>query len=123
MLLARLALGLRGAEKIRAGDWMTARQALELATLGGARVLGRDDIGSLEAGKCADFFTLDLDTVDYAGALHDPVAATVFCAPARARFTVVHGRVVVGEGRLATIEMGPVITRHNRLAKALTSAR
>ena len=66
-------------------EWMTAREALELATLGGARVLGRDDVGSLEAGKCADFFSLDLGAVDYAGALHDPVAATVFCAPTRAR--------------------------------------
>jgi cytosine/adenosine deaminase-related metal-dependent hydrolase len=122
MLLARLELGLRGGETGRTDEWMTARQALELATLGGARVLGRDDIGSLEAGKCADFFTLDLGTVDYAGALHDPVAATVFCAPARARFTVVHGRVVVEEGRLATIEIGPVVERHNRLAEALGRA-
>jgi cytosine/adenosine deaminase-related metal-dependent hydrolase len=122
MLLARLELGLRGGERSRPDDWMTARQALELATAGGARVLGRDDIGSLAPGKCADFFSLDLGTVDYAGALHDPVAATVFCAPGRARFTVVHGRVVVEDGRLATIEMGPVIERHNRLAEGLGRA-
>ena len=82
-------------------------------------MLGRDDVGSLEAGKCADFFSLDLGAVDYAGALHDPVAATVFCAPTRARFTVVHGRVVVEEGRVATVDMGPVVERHNRLAAAL----
>ncbi len=98
---------------------MTAREALELATIGGARVLGRDDVGSLEPGKCADFFSLDLGAVDYAGALHDPVAATVFCAPTRARVTVVHGRVVVQDGRVATLDMGPVIARHNRLAAAL----
>jgi cytosine/adenosine deaminase-related metal-dependent hydrolase len=107
---------------------MSAREALELATLGGARVLGRDDVGSLEPGKCADFFTLDLGALEYAGALHDPVAATVFCAPTRARFTVVHGRVVVEEGRVTTVEMGPVVERQNRLAAALardgaTSAR
>jgi 8-oxoguanine deaminase len=118
MLLARLELGLRGGD-VRPADWMTAREALELATLGGARVLGRDDVGSLEPGKCADFFSLDLGAIDYAGALHDPVAAVVFCAPTRARFTVVHGRIVVEEGRLATVEMGPVIERHNRLAAAL----
>ena len=116
MLLARLGLALAGEGKGRPGGWMTAREALEVATLGGARVLGRDDVGSLEAGKCADFFTLDLGAVEYAGALHDPVAATLFCAPTRARFTVVHGRVVVEEGRLATVELGPVIARHNRLA-------
>jgi cytosine/adenosine deaminase-related metal-dependent hydrolase len=120
MLLARLELGLRGSGTASPSDWMTAREALELATLGGARVLGRDDVGSLEPGKCADFFTLDLGAVDYAGALHDPVAATVFCAPTRARFSVVHGRVVVADGRVATVEMGPVIERHNRLAAALT---
>lgn len=56
----------------RAMEWMTAREALEIATLGGAKVLGRDDIGSLEIGKCADFFSIDLNTVDFAGALHDP---------------------------------------------------
>ncbi|HYN01020.1 MAG TPA: 8-oxoguanine deaminase [Vicinamibacteria bacterium] len=119
MLLARLELGLRQESEVRPEDWMSARQALELATLGGARVLGRDDLGSLETGKCADFFSLDLGAVDYAGALHDPVAATVFCAPTRARVTVVHGRVVVEEGQVATVDMGPVVERHNRLAAAL----
>ena len=104
MLLARLRLGLlppEGPRKymflsqshpVRANEWMTAREALELATIGGARVLGRSDIGSLEVGKCADFFSLDLNTVGYAGALHDPVAAVLFCAPQQARHTVVHGR-------------------------------
>jgi 8-oxoguanine deaminase len=119
MLLARLELGLRRQGEPGPGDWMTAREALELATLGGARVLGRDDIGSLEVGRCADFFTLDLAAIDYAGALHDPVAATVFCAPTRARFTVVQGRVVVEDGRVATLDMAPVVARHNRLAAAL----
>ena len=119
MLLARLERGLRREGEPRPGNWMSARQALELATIRGARVLGRDDIGALEPGKCADFFSLDLGAIDYAGALHDPVAATVFCAPTRARFTVVQGRVVVADGRVVTLDMGPVIERHNRLAAAL----
>jgi cytosine/adenosine deaminase-related metal-dependent hydrolase len=128
MLLARLDLGLRPEGEDRPGDWMSAREALEIATLGGARVLGRDDVGSLEPGKRADFFTLDLGSLEYAGALHDPVAATVFCAPTRARFTVVDGRVVVEEGRVRTVEMGPVVERQNRIAAAIargtaTSAR
>jgi cytosine/adenosine deaminase-related metal-dependent hydrolase len=121
MLLARLDLALRPAGGATEG-WMTAREALELATLGGARVLGRDDIGSLEEGRCADFFTLDLGAVEYAGALHDPVAAAVFCAPTRARFTVVHGRVVVADGRVVTVDMAPVVERHNRLAAALATS-
>ena len=98
---------------------MSAREALALATGGGARVLGRDDIGSLEVGMCADFFSLDLGRVDYAGALHDPVAATLFCAPTRARVTVVNGRVVVEDGRLLSFDLGPVIESHNRLAASL----
>jgi 8-oxoguanine deaminase len=126
MLLARLRLGLRPPEgsakyaqlpvahPLRASEWMTAREALELAAIGGARVLGRTDIGSLESVKCADFFSIDLHTVDYAGALTDPVAATVFCAPQRARYTVVHGRIVVDNGRVSTVDMGPVVEDHNR---------
>ena len=74
---------------------LTARQALELATLGGAAVLGRDDIGSLAPGKCADFFALDLRRLDYAGAGHDPVAAALFCAPQHAAYTVIQGKMVV----------------------------
>lgn len=117
MLLARLALASR--DDRGPGDWMSAREALELATRGGARALGRDDIGALEPGRCADFVSLDLGAVEYAGALHDPVAATVFCAPTRPRFTVVHGRVVVAEGRVATLELETVIERHNDLAARL----
>ena len=129
MLLARLERGLRDEEEEGLpADWMSAREALALATLGGARVLGRDDVGSLEAGKCADFFSLDLGALDYAGALHDPVAATVFCAPTRARTTVVHGRVVVEEGRVATRGHGrrssPATTASRRRSReGPTSAR
>ena len=99
MLLARLKIGLLPPEgpqtvlstsdPLRAGEWITARQVLEMATLGGAAVLGRSDIGSLEPGKCGDFFTLDLNTIGYAGGLSDPVAATLFCAPQTAHYTVV----------------------------------
>jgi cytosine/adenosine deaminase-related metal-dependent hydrolase len=120
MLLARLAL----AVPPRAGPppaeaWMTAREALELATLGGAQVLGRDDIGALAPGKCADFFTLDLDTLGFAGALHDPVAAVLFCAPQTTRHTVINGKSVVRDGRIVTMDMQPVIATHNRCAAKL----
>jgi 8-oxoguanine deaminase len=100
---------------------MTARQALWLATRGGAAVLGRADIGSLEPGKCADFFALRLDGLDYAGALHDPLAAAVFCQPAGAETTVVGGKTVVQEGRLVTVDEGRLAERHNRAARRLLS--
>src|SRR2546429_8537913 len=92
MLLARLRLGLLPPEgplkymflsqshPVRADEWMTALEVLELATLGGARVLGRSDIGSLEPGKRAGLFSLDLHTIGYAGALHDPGAGGLFFA-------------------------------------------
>jgi 8-oxoguanine deaminase len=81
--------------------------------------LGRNDIGSLETGKCADFFTLDLNTIGFAGALHDPVAAVVFCAPQTAKTTVINGKVIVEEGRITTMDMAPVIETHNRLSLKL----
>lgn len=98
---------------------LTARQALALATRGGAEVLGREDIGSLEAGKAADFVAIDLNRVEYAGALHDPVAALVFCATPRVDLSVINGRVVVEDGHLTTVDLPPVIERHNRIAREM----
>jgi cytosine/adenosine deaminase-related metal-dependent hydrolase len=131
MLLARLKMGLLPPEgpqtvlstsdPLRAKEWMTARQALEIGTIGGAAVLGRTDIGSLEAGKCADFFTLDLNRLAYSGGLSDPVAAVVFCAPTSARHTVVGGRLIVNDGKIATIDMEPIIHMHNRNAARLAA--
>ena len=123
MLLARLSAGLAGAS-LSSEDGpalMTARQALELATRGGAAVLGRDDIGSLEAGKCADFIAFDLNRLEYAGGLHDPLAALVFCQPRNADYTVVHGKAIVKEGVLTTLDLPHQVEIHNRAAKRLLS--
>jgi len=98
---------------------LTARQALELGTLGGARVLGRDDIGSLEKGKAADFIAVNMNRLDFAGALHDPVSAIVFCTPPRVDLSVINGKVVVQDGQLTTINLMPVIERHNRIAREM----
>jgi len=102
-------------------DAMTAREALELATIGGARVLGRDDIGALAPGMAADFVAFRLDQLAFAGGLHDPVAALVFCAPATVAYSVINGRVIVREGQLTTIDLGPLLETHNRLARALVN--
>jgi cytosine/adenosine deaminase-related metal-dependent hydrolase len=133
MLLARLRIGLLPPEgprtllstsdPLRANEWMTAREALEIATRGGASVLGRSDIGALAPGMCADFFSIDLNTVDYAGALNDPVAATMFCAPQKARYTVIDGRVVVENGQVTTVDMAPVVEAHNRFSRGLADTR
>jgi cytosine/adenosine deaminase-related metal-dependent hydrolase len=100
-------------------DAMTARQALELATRGGAAVLGRDDIGVLAPGMSADFIAINLNHITYAGAWHDPLAAIVFCHPQQVDLAVINGRIVVEDGRIATLDMGPICRRHNKLALAM----
>lgn len=114
---ARMALLLQRVMGNPAG--LSAREALWLATRGGAEVLGRDDIGQLSPGKAADCIAFRLDRLDYAGALHDPLAALVFCTPQRVDLSVIHGRVVVEEGRLLTVDLEPLIERHNRIARSL----
>lgn len=115
LLLARLA---REVER-REGPLLPAREALEVATLGGAAVLGRDDVGALVPGRCADVVAVDLDRPGYAGARHDPVAALVLCAPSGVDEVWVHGRRVVAAGRLTTVDAGRLVAEHNAAASAL----
>lgn len=102
---------------------LSARQALEVATLGGAKVLGRDDIGALAPGMSADCVAFPLDDIAMAGgAVHDPVAALLFCTPPRVAWSVINGRVIVREGQLTTLELPRLAERHNRLARQLFAA-
>jgi 8-oxoguanine deaminase len=121
LMAARVRAGLMGASK--SGEdgvpLMTARQAIEIATRGGAEVLGRSDLGSLESGKCGDFIAIDLNQLEYAGALHDPVSAIVFCSPARVDYTVVQGKVIVEKGKLITKDVREITEKHNRAARRL----
>jgi 8-oxoguanine deaminase len=101
---------------------MTARDALNIATRGGAQVLGRADIGHLAVGMCADLALFDLDTLGFAGgAVHDPVGSLLLCASPMADYTIVNGRMVVRKGHLETLDMGPLLERHNALAIQLVS--
>jgi 8-oxoguanine deaminase len=100
---------------------MSAEEALEIATRGGAAVLGRADLGSLEAGKAADFVAWRLDALDYAGAQHDPLAALVFCAPRRVDLAVINGRVRVWKGEIVGFDMERTIARHNELSRWLVA--
>ncbi len=110
MLLQRVANG---------ADAMAAREALEIATLGGARALGRaDECGSLEVGKRADLAVWDMGGIAAAGSW-DKVAALTLCAPFGVRDLVVEGRVVVEGGALTGCDLGAVVARQNRLAKAI----
>jgi 8-oxoguanine deaminase len=123
MLLARLGKSLAPFGCDTAPQEMTARDALALATTGGAAVLGRSDIGHLSVGMCADLALWDLNTLGMAGgAVHDPVGALLLCASQPAAYTVVNGRVVVRQGRLTTVAIEPLIETHNRYARALALA-
>jgi cytosine/adenosine deaminase-related metal-dependent hydrolase len=103
-------------------DRFSAREALELATLGGAAILNRDDIGSLEPGKAADLVAFRVDGLETAGALHDPVAALLTTLPGRAWLSVIDGRIVVEQHELCGAELRPLIERHNALSRALIAA-
>lgn len=109
MLLQRVARG---------ADAMSAREALEIATLGGARVLGRDDLGSVEPGKRADLAIWDMTGIEAAGSW-DPVAALVLCGPTRVRHLVVEGRQVVRDGAMVTVDVANMLDRQRRLAARL----
>lgn len=97
---------------------MTAREALHLGTRGGAAVLGRTDIGSLEPGKCADLFAVNLNQIAFAG-MHDPVAALVFGQSVNVDYTIVNGKFVIREGQLASVDVHRLIEKHNRSAHRL----
>lgn len=113
---ARMAMLL---QRVHSGaNAMSAREMLEIATLGGAQVLGRDDVGRLVPGMRADIAVWDMSGLEAAGAW-DPVAALMLCGPTRVRDLFVEGRQVVRDGHLTTIDLPRVIETQNRLARAL----
>jgi len=103
-------------------DALAAREALRIATRGGAKVLGRDDLGELAPGKRADIAIWDVSGLEAAGAW-DPVAALVLAGPTRVRDLFVEGRRVVAQGQLATLDAGALAVRHNALARDLANRR
>ena len=111
MLLQRVANG---------ADAMSAREALEIATRGGAEVLGRRDVGQIRVGMRADIAIWDVSGVESAGSW-DP-AALLLAGPARARDLFVEGRQVVRDGQMVTIDLPRVIERQNRLATSLAES-
>ncbi|MES1926656.1 8-oxoguanine deaminase [Salinisphaera sp. T31B1] len=113
MLLQRLANG---------PDGLSARQALRLATRGGAEVLGRDDIGHLAPGMAADIVGYRLDSLPLAGAaVHDPLAALVFCWPPQVDLSLINGRLRVHRGELLGVDVPSLVKRHNAIATALVN--
>ena len=98
---------------------LSARESLRMATLGGAAVLGRDDVGALAPGMAADVIAYRIDTVAFAGAQHDPVAALVFCQPPSVDLSIINGRVVVRDGQLLTVDVPVLVEQHNAISRRL----
>ncbi len=121
MLLARVSKGLEPFGCDHGPAQMTPRDALRLATRGGASVLGRaHELGQIRVGYCADLALFRLDTVAMAGAaVHDPVGALLLCTSAPSDYTVVHGRVVVRQGQLNHVDLPVLVEQHNRHAAHL----
>jgi cytosine/adenosine deaminase-related metal-dependent hydrolase len=112
---ARMALLLQRVTK--GASALTVEEALELGTMGGARVLGRDDLGSLEPGKAADMIGIDLDRLEFAGAAcHDPMGALLMCTPPTVDFSIIDGRIVVQDGQIPGYDLERAVARQNELA-------
>jgi cytosine/adenosine deaminase-related metal-dependent hydrolase len=102
---------------------LTAREALRIATRGGAAVLGRDDVGSIEAGKRADLALFGVDDLAHAGSEADPVAGLLMGAARRVRHLLVEGRVVVRDGVLATADEDEIAREAHRVGRRIAEAR
>jgi cytosine/adenosine deaminase-related metal-dependent hydrolase len=100
-------------------DALSPTQALEVATLGSARLLGRDDVGVVAPGMAADLIGVKLDRLSFAGGLHDPVAALVLCDAGRVDLSIVNGRIRVQDGQLVGMDLPALVRQQNKLAAAL----
>ncbi|GAP39983.1 8-oxoguanine deaminase [Flexilinea flocculi] len=121
LLMARLRAGLQGASLSgeKSPKLITAREVLEIATRGGAAVLGRKDIGALESGKCADFIAIDMNKLQYTGSFQDPLSALIFCNPGWVDYNFVQGKPVVFRGELRTANIPDLVNQHNKAAARL----
>jgi cytosine/adenosine deaminase-related metal-dependent hydrolase len=100
---------------------MSARQALEVATVGGASVLGRDDIGALAIGMSADLVAFRTDTLAMTGTSTDPVGGLLLGSPHSVDLSVINGRVVIEDGHLTSIDLPVLVERHNALSRQLVA--
>jgi cytosine/adenosine deaminase-related metal-dependent hydrolase len=100
---------------------MTARKALEIATRGGAKVLGRNDIGYLAPAMAADFIAINLDKPSFVGTQSDPVAALIYCQTDYVDYSFINGKKVVDQGNLTTVELNNLIKKSNQIAVQLVN--
>ncbi len=100
--------------------WLNTEEVLWIATVGGAKALGRDDVGQIKPGKCADITMISMDRLEYAGAQHDPAAAIVFCAAqSPVDCVIVNGKVVVEKGRIVGLDESVLIRKQQQISDEL----
>ena len=104
---------------ISGADNLTARQALRLATRGGADVLNRKDIGQIAPGFAADIAIFNLNCIELSGTQTDPLAGLIFCGPVKPRHVLVNGKWVVRDSQLLNLSLPDLLARHDKRAKAL----
>ena len=92
---------------------------LEPATIGGAKILGRDDIGRLEVGKAADFIAFRMDDIAHAGGQADLLESLLTCAPTSVWLSVINGKVIVENGNFLAFDINPLVEKHNKISYKL----
>jgi cytosine/adenosine deaminase-related metal-dependent hydrolase len=110
LLLQRTAFG---------ADALSPTQALELAILGGASILRRDEIGVLAPGKAADLIGINMNKLAFAGGLHDPLAALILCETDRVDLSIVNGKILVEKGQVIGLDTSELIRKANQHSRAL----
>ncbi|MHC1770635.1 MAG: 8-oxoguanine deaminase [Flexilinea sp.] len=100
-------------------DALSPTQALEISTIGGAKLLRRTDIGSIEIGKAADVIGIKTGGLSFSGGLHDPIAALVMCSSGEVNLSIVNGKILVNDGKLLSIDLPALIQKQNELGKKL----
>ena len=98
---------------------MSAREALDMATRGGASLLGRDDIGQLAPGMCADFIAVKLDQLGLSGAQRDPLAALIMCGPFKVDYSFINGREIISRGQFTALDIDALLARHRALMERI----
>jgi cytosine/adenosine deaminase-related metal-dependent hydrolase len=98
---------------------LSAREALDMATRGGAALLGRDDVGHLASGMCADFIAIKLDQLGLSGTQRDPLAALIMCGPFKVDYSFINGREIISRGEFTSVDVGDVLARHRQVMERI----
>ena len=102
--------------------YLNARNALWLATAGGATALNRDDIGSIKIGNCADFAIYNSNSLELAGSVEDPIGGLIFCGPLKTRWTICNGQIISENNNIKNISIEDTINQHNSLSRKLINS-